>query len=335
MPAARFASLLDLSVVIPTRDRRTVLLETLARLERQAGEVRFEVKVVDDGSRDGTPEAVSEFAARTSLDIELIERRGGGPAVARNLAMAAARAPVCLLMNDDNWARPGVLAGHRDFHARHPEPEAALLGAIVLPPEPEPTPFMRWYEANHFDYAGIEDRSNAGGARFFTANVSAKRELLLEVGGFDESFTEAANEDIELGLRLEAHGMRLEYDPTVVVEHQHPIDLAAAIHNERRTGRTLAPLVRRHPHVPAPRPPGARHRAKAAALTVLTAAGVRTPALRREVWRFLCHEAAREGYWGELRGERRAPPGGLRIGTRLARLATRDPAAGPPTAQST
>jgi glycosyltransferase involved in cell wall biosynthesis len=322
--------LLDLSVVIPTRDRRAVLLETLRRLEEQAAGVRCEVKVVDDGSRDGTPEAVTEFAAEASLDLELIEQRGRGPAAARNRAMEAVRAPVCLFMNDDSWPRPGLLARHRDFHAKNPETEAALLGAIELPSEPEPTPFMRWLETNHFDYAGIEDPRDAGGERFFTANVSAKMELLLEVGGFEESFTDAANEDVDLGLRLAARGMRLEYDPAAAVEHQHPIDLATAIHRERRTGRALAPLARRHPHLPVPRAPGARHRVKAAALTALTAAGVRTPGVRREVWRFLCHEAAREGYWGELGGERRAPPGGLRIGARLARLAARDPDAGLP-----
>jgi GT2 family glycosyltransferase len=313
----------DLSVVIPTRDRRPVLRETLERLERQAGDVSVEIKVVDDGSSDGTPDAVRAIQEKGGLDLELIEQPGHGPAIARNRALAAVSAPACLFLNDDSVPRPGLLARHRDFHARHPEPAAALLGATVLPEQPPATPFMRWLADNHFDYAGIEDPRSAGGGRFFTSNVSAKTAFVLEAGGFDESFREAANEDVELGLRLAARGMRLEYDPDAIVEHQHPSGLAEAIHRYMRTGRMLVPLVERHPDWPVPRRPGARHRAKAAALGALTRAGVRPLGVRREVWRFICHEAAREGYWSAVEGGR--GDDGLRIGAGLARRAVRDP----------
>jgi glycosyltransferase involved in cell wall biosynthesis len=310
----------DLCVVIPTRDRRGTVCETLGRLARQEGDVRLELKVVDDGSTDGTPDAVRRLAEAGDLDLELLEQPGRGPAAARNRALERARAPVCLFLNDDSLPRPGLVARHAAFHARRPEREAALLGAIVLPERPAPTEFMRWSESNHFDFAGIDDPHDVGGARFFTANVSAKTELLRAAGGFDESFRDAANEDVELGLRLDALGLRLEYDPAAIVEHDHPLDLAGAIERYRRSARSLVPLVERHPDWPTPRRPGARHRAKAAALTALTAAGVRAPALRREVWRFLCHEAAREGYWAAAEGGEEP-----RIGARLARRAVRDP----------
>ena len=312
----------DLTVVIPTRDRRSILGQTLGRLEEQAGDASFDVKVVDDGSTDGSPEAVRRCAGSGRLDIELIEQPGRGPAAARNRGVAATRAPVCLFLNDDTPPRAGLVGRHAAFHARRPEPEAALLGAIALPADPPPTPFMRWLHDAHFDYAGIEDHERAGGGRFFTANVSVKTELVNRVDGFDERMGAAAYEDIEFGLRLEAAGMRLAYDPEAVVEHFHPEDLESAIERLRRAGRWLAPLVERHPDWPVPRRPGARHRIKAAALTGLAASGARSTALRREIWRFLCHEASREGYWSAV--EDRPPGTGLRIGRRLARLAIRD-----------
>src|SRR4051812_19547868 len=100
---------MELTVVIPTRDRRGIFAETLARLEVQSGSnALFEVIVVDDGSRDGSRELIRKRAARSSLDLKLIEQPELGPAAGRNRALAAARAPVCLFLDDDSWP-------HRDL----------------------------------------------------------------------------------------------------------------------------------------------------------------------------------------------------------------------------
>jgi hypothetical protein len=52
--------------------------------------------------------------------------------------------------------------------------------------------------------------------------------------------------------------------------------------------------------------------------------GVRTPGLQRETWRFLCHEATREGFWDAVDEKQGREDGGLRIGRTLARFASRD-----------
>jgi hypothetical protein len=104
-------------------------------------------------------------------------------------------------------------------------------------------------------------------------------------------------------------------------------------------GRSLVRFAERHPDHPVARRPGLRHRVKAAGLTALTMAGIRTRGVQHETWRFLCHEASREGFWDavDAGGGGSADRGGapaLRIGRRLARLASRDedarmPADGP------
>jgi glycosyltransferase involved in cell wall biosynthesis len=317
----------DLTVVIPTRNRRPILFETLRRLESQVDETRFEVVVVDDGSSDGTAEAVRERAAELPFPLTLIEQHGAGPAVARNRAIDAARAPVCLFIDDDSWPTESLIRRHADFHAERPRQELALLGRIDLPSEPPPTPFTRWMAELHID-RDIEDAEDAGGHHFYTGNVSAKTAFLKSVGGFDERL--ADHEDIDMGLRLEERGMRLAYDAQAVVEHYSPIDLPMAIRRMGSVGRTLAYLAERHPGYPVPRRPDARHRAKAAALTCLAALGLRTPRVRHEMWRFLCHEASREAYWAAVDGKQRelaAKCPAPRIGRRLAVLASRDAAA--------
>jgi hypothetical protein len=120
--------------------------------------------------------------------------------------------------------------------------------------------------------------------------------------------------------------MRLAYDTDAVVEHCSPTDLPTTIARMRSVGRAVALIRQRHAGHPEPTRPGFRHRVKAGALTLVTLLGVRTPALQRETWRFLCHQAMREAYWsGERQGMRGddAPVTAPRVGRTLARLASR------------
>ena len=155
---------------------------------------------------------------------------------------------------------------------------------------------------------------------FNTANASLKRELLERAGGFDERFG-VGNDDVELGLRLERAGLRLHYDPDALAEHEHPTDLAATLRRMRTNGRSYRLLTELHAEQPRPRPPGARHRLKAGALTAAAAAAPLRDATREATWTFLCEEAHREAFWGEPD----PPDVALRIGARLARIAARDP----------
>lgn len=314
----------ELSVIIPTRDRVDTLTETLRRLGRQETRRAFEVLVVDDGSTQDTAGAVCAFAAQAPMPVTVLAQDSRGPAAARNRGIEVARGTACLFMGDDTFPRPDLVERHAAAHERRPEAHAALLGRVTWAPECRPTPFMDWLNTSvQFDFDQITDPGDVPGSCFYTANVSAKRSFLREHGGFDEGFPDAAFEDIELGLRLQRAGMRMAYDPDAVVEHFHPYDLPGSLRRMRTLGRAVLLLRDRAPDWPLPRPPGARHRAKAAVLTPLFAvARLRPPLLRRLAWHFLCHQAFREGCWGvEPR-----PGRTLRTGSALAWLATRDPA---------
>ena len=316
--------MIELSVVIPTRDRVDLLMETLARLAAQDTGRRFEVLVVDDGSTDATIATVRAFAARAPMPVSVLEQGSHGPAAARNRGIEAARGSACLFIGDDTWPRTDLLERHAALHERRPEPQAALLGRVEWAPESRPSPFMNWLNSGiQFDFDQIADPEDVRGSCFYTANVSAKTSFLLANGCFDEDFAHAAFEDIELGLRLERAGMRLAYDEAAVVEHFHPYDLPASLQRMRTLGRAVLILHDRVPDWPLPRHSGARHRAKAAVLTALNVIPRVPPLrLRHATWHFLCHQAFREGCWGvEPRGDRP-----LQMGAALARLAARDAA---------
>ena len=92
----------DISVVIPTRDRRHLLrFAVLSVLSQQ--HVDIEVIVVDDASTDGTADMVSGLADRRVRVVR--QTPSGGVSAARNRGIAETRGVwVAFLDDDDLWA---------------------------------------------------------------------------------------------------------------------------------------------------------------------------------------------------------------------------------------
>jgi glycosyltransferase involved in cell wall biosynthesis len=85
--------------IIPTRDRRDMVLQAVGSVMGQEGEVS-EVIVVDDGSLDGTTEAVR----MRYPEVRLVSTPGLGPGAARNRGVAASRGDVFMFLDsDDRW----------------------------------------------------------------------------------------------------------------------------------------------------------------------------------------------------------------------------------------
>lgn len=90
-----------ISVLIPTRDRRELLLACLASLREQTYR-DFEVVVVDDGSTDGTE--------RLAPRVEIYARTPPmGVGHARNVAISLARGEFLYVLDSDDWLAPDAL----------------------------------------------------------------------------------------------------------------------------------------------------------------------------------------------------------------------------------
>jgi glycosyltransferase involved in cell wall biosynthesis len=102
------ARLPDVSIVIPTHDRRELIGRAVASCRAGAGaDPAVEVIVVDDGSRDGTPEILRAGGE----DIVLLRfEPPGGRGRARNAGMEIARGEFVKFLDDDDWLAPGALA---------------------------------------------------------------------------------------------------------------------------------------------------------------------------------------------------------------------------------
>src|SRR5260370_2457608 len=97
----------DISVVLATYDRRHSLPRAIASVLAQ-DDVRFELIVVDDASRDGTADYVVTLCDPRIRAIAA--ERTGGPSAARNLGLKAARAGIVAFLDSDDAYLPRRLA---------------------------------------------------------------------------------------------------------------------------------------------------------------------------------------------------------------------------------
>lgn len=221
---------MQITVVIPTYNRKEILKKCLAALSGQTYPASgYEVILVDDGSTDGTGDAANPWVSGGG--VRYFRQEHKGPAAARNLGVLNAAGEIILFTGDDMIAGPDLLAKHALWHEKNPAESAALLGYVTWSPELEITPFMRWLESGgpQFSYGELEGKTEADPRRFFySSNISVKKSFLPADGPFDEDFLYAAYEDAELGLRLAAKGLTLGYDRQAVAFHDHFTSLEAA-----------------------------------------------------------------------------------------------------------
>jgi mycofactocin system glycosyltransferase len=235
----------DVTVVIPVRDRAAMLEHCLAALGSG-----FPVVVVDDGSADRA--AVAKVVARHGAT--LISRAvNGGPAAARNTALASVASELVAFIDSDCVADPGWierLAGH-------------FADPLVAAVAPRVTGLARGTWAGRYtmasgslDLGGRAARVRPGSQVSYvpTAALLARRTALLAVAllavqgpgpVFDESMR--VGEDVDLVWRLHAAGWRIRYDPAVQVAHSEPATWPALLARRYRYGTSAAPLAERHP----------------------------------------------------------------------------------------
>jgi GT2 family glycosyltransferase len=235
-----------LSVVIPTRNRRRVLEETLSALDRQLGlPCPFEVIVVDDGSTDGTGEwlVLAQFSGFT---LQHVSARPEGPARARNLGIRRAAAPRVLLLGDDTVPDRRTLGSHLEAAGGH---ELAIQGRIDWDPDRTVTDVMRFLApaGPQFWFRDLVEGGPVPFSSVLGSNLSAPT-AWFRAEPFDERFTDACLEDTELAWRWRQRGWPVVYSERAVCWHRHRYDdIEPFLDRQRRAGRWARLAVETHP----------------------------------------------------------------------------------------
>ena len=185
-------------IVVPTAGRPS-LQDLLDALAASTGPLPGRVLLVDDRREprssllpDGPP---SRLAAR----VEVLRGRTSGPAVARNVGWQASRAEWVAFLDDDVVPDTGWLSHLIEDVASLGPDVGGSQGRVRVPllEHRRPTDWER-------NVKGLET------SRWITADMAYRRDVLEEVGGFDERFPRAYREDADIGLRVTGAGYRIE-----------------------------------------------------------------------------------------------------------------------------
>ncbi len=210
--------------------------------EQSAAPDSFEVIVADDGSEDGTAALAEAFEAPYPLQVLQLPK--SGHAAAQNSALEQARAPRCLLLDDDMIASPELVAAH--MAAADQSPPAIGVGAITQHLVADETWFAETYAsgwaAHYKDLAEREARWND----CYGANLSFPTDTARDVGWVSTDIPQA--KDFDLALRLIRAGCKPLFLPRGHAVHDDRMKGSAKIMaSVRRAGKMHVELSRRFP----------------------------------------------------------------------------------------
>jgi len=229
------------SVLMPVRDSRPWIDSSLASLERQTLD-RIEAVLVDDGSSDGTAEAIDQWAAawtsRPGRQAVVLHLEPTGLVGALEAGRRRCSAPLIARMDGDDISHPRRLELQAALLDERPDIDLVSCRVRLFPRHRLGTGF-RLYESWLNSLAGHHDiwRERFIESPVVHPSVMLRREALERVGGWRD---QGWPEDYDLWLRLLEQGSRFARVPRhLLLWREHPRRLT---HRDRRyaTRRFLA-----------------------------------------------------------------------------------------------
>jgi len=204
------------SIVMPTFNRLEFLPATIQSVLTQTLR-QWELIIADDGSGEGTASYLETLTADERVHLLRLSH-SGNPGVARNAAVAAARAPLlAFLDSDDLWMMNKLKRQVAELRI-NPQCGWSYTAFILVDGDGKPLESER--KRPWTPYAGeIFTQTVRTTASIRVPSVLARTDLVREVGGFDEAID--CSEDYDLWMRLALRSPVCVVDEPLVRVRQH------------------------------------------------------------------------------------------------------------------
>jgi glycosyltransferase involved in cell wall biosynthesis len=203
---------MDVSVIVPTRNRSALLAMTLRSVLRQR-DVDLEVIVVDEASTDDTP---AMLAALGDARVRVIRHETPhGVSSARNRGAADARGEWLAFLDDDDLWAPDKL-GRQLYAALANGCDWVYTGAVVIDTEHRIVRVQRPLPPDTIVTALLRYDAIPGGG----SNVVVRRTTWRRTGPFDTRLRNT--EDWEMWIRLAKHGPPACVYSPLIARRLHP-----------------------------------------------------------------------------------------------------------------
>ncbi len=200
------------SVIVPGHNAGRTLEACLSALRNQDWpNDRYELIFVDDCSTDESLEIAARFADR----IVKLTGQPRGPAAARNVGVEMSAGDVIVFIDADVVAPPHTVKALVKYIADDNKCEA-VFGSYDC--EPHQRALVSQYRNLLHHY--VHQRSHEEAATFWAGCGAIRRASFNKIGGFSSTlYRRPTIEDIELGRRMRAAGMRIRLEKTIQVKH--------------------------------------------------------------------------------------------------------------------
>lgn len=225
----------SVSVIIPTYNRAIKVARAISSVLYQTFR-DYELTVVDDGSDDGTSAVLSQFRRHITC---LAHPENRGVSAARNTGIRASEGSLIAFLDSDDYWLPEKLAAQVTFFQKNPDALICQTQELWIRRGRRVNPGER-----HLKPSGDIFEPSLKLCLVSPSAVMVRRELLDEVGLFDETLP--ACEDYDLWLRLSCkYPIHLIETPLLVKEGGSPDQLSAVIEGlDRFRVQALAKLVK-------------------------------------------------------------------------------------------
>ena len=209
------------SIVIPVYGQHPTTFACLKSIAAEPPRHSFEVVIMDDCSPDPAATALSAVRGvrviRNEVNLGFIGNVNAGA--------NAAHGEWLIILNNDTLLRPNALNALLDTFEQHAN--VGLVGAKLLNADGtvQEAGGIVWKDGSAWNWGRGQNREDprfnfVRDADYCSgAALAIRRDLFLEMGGFDTFYAPAYYEDTDLAFRIRARGLRVLYQPAAEVFH--------------------------------------------------------------------------------------------------------------------